>query len=111
MSHRTLALATSLLAATLLLAGCGKKADPSAGGTAASDSLLSSNPVETPQGQLQPQTGVDTTAAAPTPAPAPAAATPRPATTPSHRPSAPRPAPKAQAEAPSVTVPALQTLS
>jgi hypothetical protein len=109
MSHRTLALATSLLAATLLLAGCGKKADQTAGGMAASDSLLSSNPVETPQGQLEPQTGVDTTAIAPTPAPETAA--PRPAATPSRKPSAPKPAPRAHAEAPSVTVPAGTELS
>jgi hypothetical protein len=112
MSHRTLALATSLLAAALVLAGCGKKADQTAGGTAASDSLLSSNPVEQPQGQLQPQTGVqagESTSAAP--APAPQASTPRPAATRSHRPSESRPAPRPHAESPSVTVPAGTDLS
>ncbi len=107
MSHRTLVLATSLLAATLVLAGCGKKAEQTAGGTAASDSLLSSNPVEQPQGQLQPQTGVQaggSTNAAPAPEPAPKSKAPKPAHKPSER--KPAPAPEPRAEAPSVTIPA-----
>lgn len=99
MSNRTLVLATSLLAAALVIAGCGKKADQSATGTAATDSLLSANPVEQPQGQIEPQTGVQPGAAANTePAPTPKASTP---------PTAKKPgAPKPHAEAPSVTIPA-----
>jgi hypothetical protein len=100
MSHRTLVLTTTLLAAALVLAGCGKKTDQSATNTATSDSLLSTNPVEQPQGQIQPQTGVQAGAPASTePAPAAKGSTPAPA--PAKKPSAPKP----HAEAPSVTVP------
>jgi hypothetical protein len=102
MSHRTLVLTTTLLAAALVLAGCGKKADQSAANTATSDSLLSTSPVEQPQGQIQPQTGVQAGAPASTePAPAAKGSTPAPA--PAKKQSAP--APKPHAEAPSVTVP------
>ena len=68
------------LLAALALAGCGQKADTTAG-TASSDSLLASSPIEPQQGELQPQTDFQpTTPPAPTPAPAPApAATPKPA--------------------------------
>jgi hypothetical protein len=108
MSHRHLVVLTTLLAAALLVSGCGKKADQAANGSAASDSLLSANPVETPQGQLQPQTGVQAGDAATSaaPAPAPQASTPEPASRPAKKPAAaPRPAPKPH-EAPSITVPA-----
>ena len=102
MSHRALVLATSLLAAALVLAGCGKKADQTAADTAVSDSLLSANPVEQPQGQIEPRTGVQAGEPAST-APAPVARDSKPTPTPTRKPSAP--APKPRAEAPSVTVP------
>jgi hypothetical protein len=98
MSHRTLVFATSLLAAVLVLAGCGKKADQTAADTAMNDSLLSANPVEQPQGQIEPQTGVQSGEPA---SAAPVAQDPKP--TPAKKPSAP--APKPRAEAPSVMVP------
>jgi hypothetical protein len=93
--RRSFMLAALLLVISLALAGCGKK-DQTAGG-ATSDSLLSANPVETPQGQIQPQTGV-------TPEPAtqePPAATPKPSTPARRTPAPAKPAPAA----PSVTVP------
>jgi len=55
MIRRPLAL-TLLLAASVIASGCSKKADDSAAGTATSDSLLASSPVEQPQGQIAPQT-------------------------------------------------------
>ena len=112
MSQRTLASFLSLLLVSLALAGCGKKAEPAAGGTAASDSTLATNPVEQPQGQIPPQSNVPAPAAAPSGtaqnAPAPAA------TPPAHAPRrssgseshAPAPAAPAPAPAPGVTVPA-----
>jgi hypothetical protein len=98
MSRRTVAFIITLLASALVLAGCGKKADQVASDTAASDSLLSSNPVETPQGQIEPQANVGTGEPV-SPAPEPTAPAPKPARKPNT--SAPRP----KAEAPSVMVP------
>ena len=103
MSHRNVVLATSLLALALVLVSCGKKAEQTASGTAASDSLLSSNPVEQPQSELQPQTGLQAGSST-TAAPAPQAAAPVPATRPTHKPNKTTPAPKPRAEAPSVTI-------
>ncbi len=97
MTHRSLVLATAVLASLLVIAGCGKKADQAATSTAVSDSLLSANPVEQPQGQIEPQTGVETGT--------PATTEPEPAVAPVKKPSAPAPKPKPRAEAPSVTVP------
>jgi len=102
MSNRTLVLATSLLAAALVIAGCGKKADQAAVDTAASDSLLSASPVEQPQGQIEPKTGVQPAEPANS-EPAPVANAPTPP--PTRKSSAPKPAPKPHAEAPSVMVP------
>lgn len=74
-----LALASLLVLA--LVAGCGKKDAGSTAGGATSDSLLSANPVEQPQGQMEGQTSApagESTAVAPAPGtqgstPAPAA--------------------------------------
>lgn len=79
MHRRTLVAAAMLLALASLVAGCGQKADQTAG-TATSDSLLATNPIEQPVGGIDPQTGVQpepTPTPAPTPAPTP---TPRPTT-------------------------------
>lgn len=103
--RRIAALAASLILVAALASSCGKKNDQQAGGTA-SDSLLSTNPVEQPQGQIQPQTGMsaaDSAAQAaqtPTPAPASTPTPSKPSTTPHKKPA---PAPK-PAEAPSATV-------
>ncbi len=96
-----LALALSLVAA--FASGCGQKAQPQAG-SSTSDSLLSSNPVEQPQGQLQPQSGMQSGGTTQQTAPAPEThgTTPAPKTT--HRPSS-NPSPPAH-EAPSATIPA-----
>jgi hypothetical protein len=95
--RRSLAAFALLLALASLAAGCGKKADQTAG-TATSDSLLATNPIEQPQGGIEPQTGVQ-----PTPTPEPEATTPpTPAPKPAKKPvSTPKPAP-----APTATVPA-----
>jgi len=87
--------------ALLLAAGCGgQKAAQNASTGASSDSLLASSPIESAQGQLQPQSTV------PPPTPAPqqtqSAPTPTPkATTP---PAQAKPKPKPAPEAPSATV-------
>jgi len=73
MHRRTLVAAAMLLALASLVAGCGQKADQTAG-TATSDSLLATNPIEQPVGGIDPQTGVQpepTPTPAPTPAPTP----------------------------------------
>jgi len=89
----------SLFVVLALAAGCGKKADQTAG-TASSDSLLASNPVEQPQGQLQPQQGMENTQA-----PAPQTQGTTPAPKPATTKKSPAPAkPKAMEEAPSVSV-------
>jgi len=104
--------ALSLIVA-LALAGCGKKSSESAAGSAASDSMLASNPVEQSQGQIQPQAGTQAGGAQQQTAPAPAAggtpapAKPKPAR---HAASSGGGEAKAPAEAPSVTVPAGTTL-
>lgn len=75
----------------IALAGCGGSADQAS--TDASDSLLAASPVETPQGDLTPQTDYQSPPA-PTPAKKPS--------TPSKSPSAPRPTPVSN----TVTIPA-----
>lgn len=95
MLRRSLIAIALLLALTSLVAGCGKKADETAG-TASSDSLLATNPIEQPQGGIQPQTGVQPEAGTQ------AQPTPPPATTP---PPAKKPSAPAKAAAPSTTVP------
>ncbi len=86
---------TSLLAllAVAFLAGCGQKPADQTAGTASSDSLLASSPIEPAPGQLQPQTDFQpqTTPPATTPTPAPK----------TEKPPAPKPTP---APAPTATV-------
>lgn len=96
--QRHLVVLVSLFAFTLALAaaGCGNKTADNTAGSAASDSMLSSTPVEQPQGQLQPQGTPDQSAQQTAPAPVSQSR----ASTPVHRPApAPRPA-----AAPSATV-------
>ena len=112
-----LAILAFLALAAVLAAGCGKKAEQAASPGANSDSMLASNPVEQPQGQIQPQTGVQPQGETTQPAPKTGTegAAPAPAREPSRarhhtesssggggRGSAPAPA----AEAPSALVPA-----
>jgi hypothetical protein len=95
--RRTNVIVWSLLAATLVVAGCGgQRADQSASTT--SDSLLAASPVEPPQGDLTPQSDYQQQQPeTPTPAPTPPASKP-----------APKPASKPASEPASrgVTVPA-----
>ena len=81
--RRSLIAIALLLSIASLATGCAKKTDQSAG-TATSDSLLSTNPIEQPQGGIEPQTGVQpgTTEPAPTtppPSPKPVKHNPAPA--------------------------------
>jgi hypothetical protein len=93
-----------LIAAVCLvaLAGCGQKSAQNTG-TAASDSMLASSPVEQPQGQIQPQTTGSPSGTTTQPAPAPQSqgSTPAPAKHTSSGASHAKPAPAA---APSATV-------
>lgn len=75
------------LAALVLLAGCGQKAEQSAG--TASDSLLAASPVEPAQGELTPQTDFQQAEVTENPA-----TTPKPAAKPKPKPAAPPAAPK-----------------
>jgi hypothetical protein len=93
--RRSLAAFVLLLALVSLAAGCGKQADQTAG-TATSDSLLATNPIEQPQGGLEPQTGVQPEVT-PTPEPTPPPPAPKPAKKPASTP--------AKAPAPTATVP------
>lgn len=94
MLRRSLVSLALLALVALSVAGCGNKTAQN--GTAASDSLLASSPVEQPQGQL-PASGMtpDSTAQATEPAPAePApAATPAPKPAKKPAPTSPKPAP------------------
>jgi len=63
----TIVVLGSLTILALALAGCGKKADQAAGGSATSDSLLASSPVEQPQGQIKPDSAAPQVAPAPVP--------------------------------------------
>jgi hypothetical protein len=92
-TRRSLVAVALLLALAALAAGCGQKADTTAG-TATSDSLLATNPIEQPEGGIDPQASVP---------PETAPATPAPATTPPATKPAARPKPAA---APTATVPA-----
>jgi len=91
-THTSIGIALALAVA---LAGCGQKTEQTS--TDAADSLLAANPVETPQGDLAPQTDYQNT---PNPA-NPPASTPKP------KPAAPRPSSPAPAPTnPGVTIPA-----
>lgn len=92
-TRRSLVALALLLAFAALTAGCGQKADQTAG-TATSDSLLATNPIEQPEGGIDPQASVPTETPPATPAPA--------ATPPASKPAA-KPKPAA---APTATVPA-----
>jgi hypothetical protein len=96
--RRSLVALALLLSIASLAAGCGKKADQSAG-TATSDSLLATNPIEQPQGGIQPQTGVQPGTTEPAP-------TPEATTPPTPKPAKKTTAPPKPAPAPSATVPA-----
>jgi hypothetical protein len=100
--QRSFVLIASLLALSLALAGCGNKTAQNGTGSAASDSLLSSTPVEQPQGQLQPESqGMPADQGQQTaPAPAPQTQSSKPAPRPTSSTSHPKPA----AAAPSATV-------
>ena len=80
------------LIALVSLVGCGQQGADTSATTASSDSLLASSPIETPPGELQPQTDFQpqTTppAVTPTPKPKPTATTPKPRPTPAPAPSA-----------------------
>jgi hypothetical protein len=97
MHRRIPVLFLASLLAVSALAGCGQKAEQTAD-TAVSDSLLAASPIETPAGDLQPDTAFT---------PQPEAEQP-PAPTPSPTPAAkPKPKPGTPApSAPTVTVPA-----
>ena len=90
-----------VLLAMLALTGCGQKANQAA--QTGSDSLLASNPVEQPQGNITPATEFQGNASGGT-APAETPAAPKkPAPRPVQR---PRPAPTPAPEKPGVNVPA-----
>lgn len=93
MLRRSLVALALLLALAAVAAGCGQKTDQTAG-TATSDSLLATNPIEQPEGGIDPQASVP---------PATTPATPAPATTPPASKPAAKPKPAA---APTATVPA-----
>ena len=80
---RRLTLALALLALGLL-AGCGKKAEQAS--TTGSDSLLASNPVEQPQGNMTPSTQYQGQNQTPPRSEAPPAAEPKTAPAPKHEP-------------------------
>jgi hypothetical protein len=83
--RRSLVSILAALAVVAALAGCGQKQTATDTSMASSDSMLSSNPVEQPQGNITPEQGMTPAQSAPEQtAPAPA---PRPAT---HTPSTPR---------------------
>ncbi len=96
MLRRSLVALSMLLALAAFSAGCGQKADQTAG-TSTSDSLLATNPIEQPEGGIEPQTGV-------TPEPGTKAEEPAPTPKPTP-PPAKKPAP-AKPEKPSAIVPA-----
>lgn len=94
---RTLALFALVAAASILVAGCGQKTAQNGTGSAASDSLLASSPVEQPQGQLEPESQLNADSIAQAQqatAPVPAAPEPKPARKPAASPK-PKPAPSA----------------
>ena len=105
MTFRRIVPSLLMVIALVALAGCSKKTAENTP-AASSDSLLATSPVETPQGQLQPQTDfpkAPEATAPPTPAPTPKPETPKPA--PKPKPSAPSTPPAPQAPpAPTATV-------
>jgi hypothetical protein len=91
----------AVLLAAISLTGCGQKTEQAA--KTGSDSLLASNPVEPPQGNLTPSTQFQGGSTAPGTTSQPAAEAPKPAKKPAKKPAAsPKPAP----EKPGVMVPA-----
>lgn len=101
--RRTILGSIAILAVTAALAGCGNKSEQAS--DLSSDSLLASNPVEQPAGDLSPQTDFQPPAEEP-PVEAPAPTTP--ASRPKPKPST-KPAPPVAAtpqEEPGVTLPA-----
>lgn len=99
MAIRRLSIA-SLATLAVLAAGCGQKTAQNTPAGASSDSLLASSPIESQQGQLQPQT---TPPPQPAPAPTPAVTTPEPKHTAPPAQAKPKPKPPAP-EAPSAIV-------
>lgn len=95
--RRSLSAFALLLALGVLAAGCGQNTDTSAG-SAMSDSLLATNPIEQTEGELQPQSDLPPAEA---PAETPPAETPKPKPAPAKKPSPP----PAQAAPASTTVP------
>src|SRR5262245_6086557 len=97
---RLLIPAACLIALTALLSGCGQKSAQNAG-TATSDSLLASSPMEQPQDQLQPQsTGVpEGSTEQNAPAPQTQGSTPAQHSSSSSSSSKPKPAPAAKPSA------------
>lgn len=104
MHRRLLALLAVSLFATALLSGCGQKADQAATDSSVSDSLLAASPIETPSGDIQPDTAFKPEPEAQQP-PAETPATPPPAAPKPAAKPRPKPAP-APAPAATVTVPA-----
>lgn len=78
--RRAFALTSALLVLALSGIGCGKKADQASEST--TDSLMTSNPVEQPQGQITPQTEYQPPPAQQTPPPAPPKKTTKPSSPP-----------------------------
>lgn len=85
--RRSLVALALLLALASLVAGCGQKTDQSAD-MATSDSLLATNPIEQPEGGIDPQTGLQPEPTTPEPAPTPAPVK-KPATTTPKAPAVP----------------------
>lgn len=96
-SRRSLIFLALFIALASVAAGCGKKADQSAG-TASSDSLLATNPIEQPEGTIEPQATAPPEAA---PTQTPPTETPKPAAKP--KPAAAKPAAPATATVPGGT--------
>ncbi len=102
--HRSFVAVASLLALTLVVAGCAKKTAQNEGGSAANDSLLASSPVEQPQGQLQPQSQGTPTGTTQQAAPAPQTQGTAPAEKPAKRATSSGTSHPRAAEGPSATV-------
>ena len=98
--RRTILASASILALVAALAGCASKTEQAS--ETSSDSLLASNPVEQPAGDISPQTDYQAPPAETPPTPAQTQATPtaKPRST-----AKPTPKPAAPKEEPGVTVP------
>lgn len=101
MNFRRTPLALLAALALVALAGCSQKTADNTSASASSDSLLAASPVETPQGQIQPQSDFQPqTTGNETPA-----ATPAPPKTETPKTEAPKPKPKPAAPAaPTATI-------